>query len=193
MLCLFLIMTWNVNGVKSKTDELIPRLKELNKDIYLIQETHLSKTEVLKHLLMKNYKTYHASYTTCSSERGVAILIKEEIKFTFISKERDSEEGRYLIVRGLYRGRPLTLVNIYGPASGDDSESKMFFKNIFEKLKGSTNIIMGGDFNLVMDPEMDRANTSNIQTKPRSHTLVEMNMETYDSFREASEQAVTIV
>uniref|UniRef100_A0A8C6SQK6 exodeoxyribonuclease III n=1 Tax=Neogobius melanostomus TaxID=47308 RepID=A0A8C6SQK6_9GOBI len=172
------IMTWNVNGVKSKKDEIIPRLKELDKDIYLIQETRSSRTE-LNLLSIENYQTHHAHYTnpkTGRSQRGVAILIKKEIPFTFNSKERDSE-GRYLIVRGEYGGAELTLVNIYAPASRKDRPK--FFKNIFEKLKGSTNIIMGGDFNLVMDRFMDSANTDK-QRKPRSNALIKDYMETCD-------------
>uniref|UniRef100_A0A8C6TVQ3 Endonuclease/exonuclease/phosphatase domain-containing protein n=1 Tax=Neogobius melanostomus TaxID=47308 RepID=A0A8C6TVQ3_9GOBI len=71
----------------------------------------------------------HCSYVSIS-------IVKGEPKL--------DPEGRYLIIEGSYNGKPLTLVNIYGPIQDDPD----FFTKVFLKLLFSENIIMAGDFNI---------------------------------------------
>ena len=62
--------------------------------------------------------------------------------------------GRFVIVQGLLHLEPITLVNAYGP----DTDNPHFFKKLFFTLSDlHTEVYMGGDFNLVLDPIFDRS------------------------------------
>lgn len=147
------IITWNVNGlrVKSRRKKIISFLETtLRADIYYIQETHLTEDE--SKCLSGKYETY---CSPCNSKKqcGVAIMIKKNI-LKVISETADSE-GRYLIIKGLHNGTLLTLVNVYGPSKDDEP---MFWKDLFLNLESSKNVIIGGDFNAVMDASKDYIN-----------------------------------
>uniref|UniRef100_A0A8C6UD94 exodeoxyribonuclease III n=1 Tax=Neogobius melanostomus TaxID=47308 RepID=A0A8C6UD94_9GOBI len=160
------IFTWNVNGMRGeqRRQNVICRLRHLNADIYLIQETHLTKQELLS-CPLSQYKIYCAP---CNSKKrcGVATLIKKCIQFSLIAGKRDPE-GRYLIVEGSYVGAPLKLVNIYGPNKDDPK----FFQDVFLDLENSENIIIAGDFNTVMDPSKDR--TTGLKRRSNSRNVIE--------------------
>lgn len=52
--------------------------------------------------------------------------------------------------------KPFTLANIYGPNDDNPSFLNFFFAALHEK----TNIILGGDFNTVINPTLDCSNSS---------------------------------
>lgn len=145
------IVTWNVNGVKSKKDTICEHLKNYDADIYFIQETHLAEEQTFK-LEIEDYDSYHAAYN--SQMQGVSTLIKKGHLSILEEPEIDSE-GRYIIIRGSFQGTTLTLVNVYVPGELKIAEFESFFEELFENLQTSDNIIMAGDFNTVMDAELD--------------------------------------
>lgn len=63
------------------------------------------------------------------------------------------------MVVGEFHSTPVTLLNIYGP-NNDDPE---FFKKVLNLIPdvSSTNLIIGGDFNLVLDTYLDRSSSQN--------------------------------
>lgn len=70
---------------------------------------------------------------------GVAILIRKGMLFKFVTLKTDND-GRYIMVSGKMHSLPITLVNIYAP-NYDKPDLK----------KTQTNLIIGGDFNFVLD------------------------------------------
>ena len=64
--------------------------------------------------------------------------------------------GRYQIVKVKLGKEIFTLVNIYGPNNDDP----LFFNTFFSKLlhHSNTNIIIGGDFNIVLNNVLDKLN-----------------------------------
>lgn len=112
-----------------------------------------------------------AYYATCAvRSRGVAILFKKGTPFIHKSTISD-REGRYLIlVRELY-SVPITLVNIYGP----NLDSPSFYKHVLAQIPdvSQTNLITGGNLNLVLDTYLDRSSSRRTLTSKASIFLRE--------------------
>uniref|UniRef100_H3A8B0 Endonuclease/exonuclease/phosphatase domain-containing protein n=1 Tax=Latimeria chalumnae TaxID=7897 RepID=H3A8B0_LATCH len=105
--------------------------------------------------------------------RGVAILIKKNIPFTEI-KVLKGKEGRAIMLLLEIMSQKMLLVNIYAPVWGG---GPTFFYRLNAKLQQFNDIpiIMGGDFNEVLDLQLDRS----IKAKPHVsgtnraiHTLI---------------------
>lgn len=81
---------------------------------------------------------------------------KKNSSFNHISTVTDPN-GRFLIVTGYLYSMHVTIVNIYGPNLDDPG----FFRKIFNKLTdlSNTNLIVAGDYNLVMDVHLDRSSS----------------------------------
>lgn len=151
-------MTLNIRGTKCpvKRKCILYYLKQHKVDIALLQETHLTDSEPDK--LKREWvgQVYYSSFT--SRARGVAILINKHCPFQLQSQIKD-KGGRFVIIQGFINTEPITIVNVYGP-NHDDPKS---YQEIFLKLMcPSSEIIMAGDFNLVLDPSSDRSSSNSI-------------------------------
>ena len=67
--------------------------------------------------------------------------------------------GRYIIVKAVIQDKTYVLINIYAPKK--DKDLINFLKNLFailqkENLESEENIIIGGDFNCPLNPEIDK-------------------------------------
>ncbi|CAJ0960618.1 unnamed protein product, partial [Ranitomeya imitator] len=63
-------------------------------------------------------------------------------------------EGRFVFLKLARRARELILANVYFPNQGQQKFGSMC-KKLLEKFAGDSPIILGGDFNLPMDPLID--------------------------------------
>lgn len=86
-----------------------------------------------------------------------SILIHNKISFTYNFTTADPE-GRFIIINIIINNNPLTIGNIYGP----NSDNPSFFNNFFSSIALNSNgaIIIGGDFNTVINTSNDRSNTT---------------------------------
>ena len=134
-------------------------------DIIFLQETH---STVITETQWKNewgaeIITSHGS----SNARGVAILIKAGFD-CFIHQQILDLMGRYIIVKAVIQYKTYVLINIYAP--NEDKDIINFFKNLFavlqkENLESEENIIIGGDFNCPLNPELDKKGGVLLQRK----------------------------
>ena len=93
-------------------------------------------------------------FSCCTSKKAAGAMLFNN-NFTFqISKTYSDPEGRFIICDLTVNGKQLTLTNIYAP-NNDDSN---FFTSVFSHLADfkCDEIIIGGDFNLVLDVEKDK-------------------------------------
>jgi len=146
-------ISWNIRGVNSpiKRKKMLTYLKRQNVDIAFIQESHLTDTEHLK--LRRDWvgNVFYSSYS--SKARGVALLINKHLNFKLNSVEKD-KNGRFLLVDCEINRSKISLVNIYGPNYDDP----LFFNNLTMKLATiGGQCVVGGDFNLVLNPLLDRS------------------------------------
>lgn len=151
-------VTWNIRGVNSqaKKTKIIYHLSKLQADICLLQETHLSPTD--EHKLNSPHYNQIYSATHNSKKRGVSILINKKIPLIKNSTIIDPE-GRYIILNASLYNNNITIANVYGPNSDDPSFFHTFF-SLFIDIPDSI-MVIGGDFNTVLDHTVDRSNISN--------------------------------
>ena len=97
---------------------------------------------------------FKALSSCCSSNKaGVGILFNNIFNFQ-IHKIFSDPNGRFLICDIVADSKRLTVANIYVPIEDDPN----FFQVFFDHLSNFTcqEIIIGGDFNLVLDVEKDK-------------------------------------
>lgn len=152
------LISLNVNGINNpiKRYKMLMYLNSINCDIAMLQETHLNATESNK--LRQKWVGQVFPSPGFKDSRGVSILIKKKKKlpFKFFSVHYDND-GRYVITSGCLRNVKLTLVNLYAP----NTQQALFFASlcpvISQFMEGP--LIIGGDFNSVCDPTLDRSSS----------------------------------
>ena len=148
----------NVNGMGDKTKRVavLTKLRKMGKGIFLLQETHSTKSEELKWKDEWGCKNIIFSHGT-SNSKGVAILFSNDLEYKLLKMETDNE-GRYIIVDILYNDRILTIANLYAPTRQYEKEQIEVFTSFKRKVALFTveNLILGGDWNLYLDPKMDK-------------------------------------
>ena len=167
----------NVRGLgnRLKRKAIFNYLRDKDLDVIFLQETHTCK---------KNIKLYETEWgskwctASCSSNsRGAAILFKPNSKLQ-IKKTACDHNGRHVICTVQMDTSLYTFCNIYAP--NDDSPE--FFNSVFKTLAkfSEENIIIGGDFNTVMDLKLDRFNST--QNNNKASTLIKTYMEQYQMY-----------
>ena len=121
-------------------------------DIASLQGTRiLNKRECLQWSAESRCKGLWSVGTIYSG--GVGILICDPAKFEAIKFDVDYD-GRVCVCDLKFNGTPLRIVNVYVPTVGADRLE--FLSNLDRYLLTSRKIIMGGDFNFVLDVAMNR-------------------------------------
>ena len=132
-------------------------MKSKNYDVCFLQETHLSSTENAK--LWKQQWGGEFFYSSgATNARGVCILINPKVKLDCSEIYQDAE-GRAIGIKIVVCEKTYLLYNIYGPNTDDPS----FIQKIIASIEAEGNhdyTIIGGDFNFVMDPQIDRKNST---------------------------------
>jgi exonuclease III len=156
------ITTVNCNGLadKRKRVNTLKWVKRSYPGIILLQETHTSeKTEDdWKTDIGQTYAKYFSHGST--SKAGVATLIPRKLEKHVIDIKTD-ENGRLLLMLININNAPHVIMNVYFPTQDKPKEQKQFLLEIDGMLKGYSNypIIIGGDFNIVLNPLLDKYNS----------------------------------
>ena len=141
-----------------------------------MQETHCASKEDVN-LWSKEWqgKSYWSNGT--SNSRGVACLVKHNLDLNIVHTDKDPN-GRFISVNVKVDDQMFTFISIYAPNKGH--ERKVFFNNLNEKLKyisqsnPETEIILGGDFNCALQPQLDRRNIKGDDTKTQDIGQLEL-------------------
>ena len=147
------IASLNVRGLrdKAKHREVFNWLPKKNFSIYMLQEVHC--TEDTNHVWSAEwgYKTLFSTYK--SNIAGVCILFNNNFDFQ-IEKVFIDPQGRFIVCDIKTNEKILTLGNIYAP----NEDNPAFFLDFFDHLVDfkCNDIIIGGDYNLVLDLEKDK-------------------------------------
>ena len=149
------ILSLNVRGFRdtSKITKTLNWAFEKKKiDIFLIQESHGEPKimEVWKDLWKGKIYYSHGS----SNSKGVAIFVKQDLDFEYISESKD-EEGRYIMVKCKIYDMVYIIVNYYGPNKDDLENMSIMLKKVEEYEE--SNLVIGGDFNFVMNIDLDKS------------------------------------
>ncbi|XP_057211320.1 uncharacterized protein LOC130567328 [Triplophysa rosa] len=156
-------ISWNSNGLKKKIEEVKSEIMKKNYDVVFLQETRASDEKIFKKL-----EGYQLFYTTQSPNiKGVAILIKNSI-FEESSYPTDlwlDADGCYIVVKCTLKGQLFTLVSVYNCQS--NIEPLMKLRSVLEKHAEGI-LLLGGDFNVPLNPYLDRTSTK----RNKHHSLL---------------------
>jgi exonuclease III len=88
---------------------------------------------------------------------GTAILIKRHLVDKVIEVSKDTD-GKFVIIVIECDRTKYTLINIYAPTQLNENEQIMFLHTLRDELvlHEYENIILGGDFNIVLNPCLDK-------------------------------------
>ena len=150
------IMSFNVRGLgNNKKREMFNFIKMRGADILLTQETHCVKNKQNVWHNEWGGKMYFSDGSTNS--KGVCIMLKKGLNVKVNRIEKD-KEGRWLCCEIKTDDACYVIANVYAP----NVDNLMFFQELFMTLcrYNSGNVIVGGDFNLVLDSAMDRVGST---------------------------------
>ena len=181
----FKICTFNCNGLNDsqKRKDVFDFLRNLNCSIYFLQETHLKTQSENFIRSCWGYNIWLSGSDT--NKNGVAILFNNNFEYKVHKVIRDPE-GAYIVLDIELLKKRLTLVNVYGPSSGDNP-------NFIERLKdyiaeiGNDYTICAGDWNCVLDMKIDTRNYQSTINRPRTRYKIKEFMSNYnlvDAWRE---------
>ena len=146
------ICTLNVRGLSNslKRRETFRWLKMKKYGIFFLQEVHCTKKKESLWMSEWGFTALFSSFSSAST--GVCILFNNNFQFEII-RQFSHQEGRYIII-DMKIDKILTLVNIYAP----NNDNPTFFQNLLNHILSfeCEKVIMGGDFNLVMDVQKDK-------------------------------------
>ena len=160
----------NLRGAQlaEKRKDVLNFLKQKQYSIYFLQDTHFTKKEENYIRSQWGFECFFSSFS--SESRGCAIMFNNNFEFKLHSKESDPE-GNKLILDVNINGKRTTLINIYGP-NRDSPEFYNIIKSDIERFGNP--VILAGDFNLVLDPNMDSLNYININNPQARNKVLEL-------------------
>ena len=151
------IISWNVNSVRARIDNIINYIADSKPDILLLQEIKTqNKTfpfETFKELGFQSYVFGQKSYN------GVAMISKlkmSQIKNDFIKDKLN--QSRVITGEVTIKKKKIKIINIYVPNGNPIETDKylykkdwlnLFLKKVKKELDLSKNIIISGDFNII--------------------------------------------
>lgn len=120
-------------------------------DVIFIQESHATDNDREFWRSMWGGQVKFAN--AVSNSRGVMILTRKDYACEFNNTIVDPN-GRYIATEVSFEDQNIVLCNVYAP----NRDSLEFFVNIAEIIEKfqNPNVIMGGDFNFVIDNSIDR-------------------------------------
>ena len=156
------IISWNVNSVRARIENIKTYIKDAAPDVLLLQEIKTQNenfpNDDFKKLDYVSYVFGQKSYN------GVAIISKHEldnVNNSFIKD--DLNQSRIITAELKLKKKKIELINIYVPNGNPvDTEKyeykknwlKKFIINIKKKIQKNSNILIAGDFNIIPE-ELD--------------------------------------
>ena len=176
-------LSLNVKGLreKGKRERIFTWCKEKKAEIVFLQETYSSRDVEDKWTAEWNGQCIYSHGTPHS--KGVMILVNASLDMDLKAVVCDSD-GRYILLDCILQGLRVILCNIYFPVRSKEKEQIQVLKKIEEELrelnKDRLSIIMGGDFNMIRNEELDYV--GNNKPKGQSKFILEMDnfMETWN-------------
>ena len=176
------VLSVNCQGLqdKKKRSDVITYPKEMQPSIVCLQDTHLTKKDEASIRNIWNGEIWLNGFSTNS--RGVAILINTNFEFKSEIIHRDIH-GNLLVLDLDLPNFSFRLINLYAP----NNDNPFFYSQIKSFIESSNKqyTIVCGDFNLVLDPEMDSMNyvsINNPQSRAKVFEICE-SLAMVDSFR----------
>ncbi len=151
------IVSWNVNSVRARINNILIYIKQANPDILLLQEIKTQDEsfpyEEFEKIGFKSYVYGQKSYN------GVAIISKIELKKVNKDFIKDKfKQSRIITAEIELKKKRIELINIYVPNGNPINTEKYeykkdwlkkFISNVKKKLLSNRNLLIAGDFNII--------------------------------------------
>lgn len=149
------LCTINVRGLGNKTKrmQIFQWLKEKNYMFYLLQETHFHNKN--KEQWEKEWGGLCYFSGSSTNSEGVGILVNPNFPASDIIKY-EVLLGRILAIELSINSKTFIIINIYGPNTDDVNIFKILEN--FLHIHSDTRYIIGGDFNTIIDVNLDKKN-----------------------------------
>ena len=152
------IATWNVNSINARLPLLLRWLDDFRPDILLLQELKCIAEKFPRQELED--KGYNIAINGQKTYNGVAILSKSpiDVELTELPGNPNDEQARYMEVFT----KDLLVASIYAPNGNPVDSEKFpykleFMERLYQRIKlllqQDTNFILGGDFNVIPEPD----------------------------------------
>ena len=151
------IISWNVNSVRARIENILNYIKDSNPDILFLQEIKTQNENFPSETFKEN--GYNSHVFGQKSYNGVAFLSKskiENIKNDFIKDKL--KQSRIITGEIIVDKKKIKLINIYVP-NGNPVDTKKyeykknwlasFVKKVKKELTLNSNLIISGDFNII--------------------------------------------
>ena len=151
------IISWNVNSVRARIENILHYIKDSNPDILFLQEIKTQNDNFPSETFKEN--GYNSYVFGQKSYNGVAFLSKskiENIKNDFIKDKL--KQSRIITGEILINKKKTKLINIYVPNGNPVDTEKYeykknwltsFIKKVKKELTANSNLIISGDFNII--------------------------------------------
>jgi|TARA_B100001057_G_scaffold474374_1_gene539851 exodeoxyribonuclease III len=151
------IISWNVNSVRARLENILKYIKSSQPDILFLQEIKTQEENFPDNVFQElGYKSYIFGQ---KSYNGVAFLSKDKIKNIDTNFIKDKLKQSRVITGDIkVKKKNIKLINIYvpngNPVDSEKYEYKKEWFNLFNKkiknlYKENSNIIISGDFNVI--------------------------------------------
>ena len=151
------IISWNVNSVRARIENILDYIKDSNPDILFLQEIK-TQNENFPSNIFKDCG-YHSYVFGQKSYNGVAFLSKSKIENFSNNFIKDKlKQSRVITGEIFIKKKKTKLINIYVP-NGNPVETEKyqykkdwltsFNKTIKKELTSNLNLIISGDFNVI--------------------------------------------
>ena len=179
------IFSINVNGLRDKQQRLhtFQNLLRKGADICLLQETHSVSTDDMDWTRewreISGGGNSYFNHSDNSGSRGVAILTLKHFAHTPKGTFSD-QKGRILTLVFETQNTKVQIMSIYGP----NRQKERFFQNLDQFTELGPPLIVGGDFNMVENNDLDRSKCRNPSTDgQKAFHDFKTNMDITDPFR----------
>ena len=151
------VISWNVNSVRARIENILEYLKDSNPDILFLQEIKTQNENFPSEIFKKN--GYNSYIFGQKSYNGVAFLSKpkiENVRNDFLNDKL--KQSRVITGEIILNKKKTKLINIYVPNGNPvDTEKyeykkrwlKIFISNVKKKIQKNSNILIAGDFNII--------------------------------------------
>lgn len=177
------IISINCQGLHDykKRKDVFQFYRQQKCNILCLQDTHF--TEEMENNITNEwgYTAYFNSFS--SQSRGVAILFNNNFDF-IVHRKKSDDTGNFLALDLTIENSRISLITIYGP-NEDDPNFYEKISDTFEEFNNRHTIVVG-DFNLVINSDVDYTNYLHINNPKTREKVLEM-VSTYnllDVFRE---------
>ena len=162
-----LILNCRVIRDSIKRADILDKARSRNSNIICLQETHIIGSDL--NLLRKEWNVKYFISGNKRNARGVMVIFDNNVEYIIRNAQFD-REVRYIILEiEIPQVVTFLLINVYVP----NDEKVKFTEKLFNIIDSfeNNNIIIVGDWNSVLDPEMDTKFYTNTQKSKMTKEL----------------------